>query len=47
MHGEELVGKVHDGGGETCCNLEEAAALLEQECLMLSMNPKYVIEYKL
>ena len=44
MHGEELVGKVHDGGGETCCNLEEAAALLEQECMRLTMMAKYVID---
>ena len=34
MHGEELVGQVHARGGETRRDLEEAAALLEQECLM-------------
>ena len=46
MHGEELVGQVHDGGGEAGGSLEETAALLEPQCLMLSVKQKYVIEYK-
>ena len=44
VHGEELVGKVHPRGEETCCSLEKAAALLEQECMRLTMMAKYVID---
>ena len=44
VHGEELVGQVHPRGEETCCSLEKAAALLEQECMRLTMMAKYVID---
>ena len=41
VHGEELVGQVHDGGGEARGSLEETAALLEPECLILNVKPKF------
>jgi len=50
VHGAELVGEVHPGGEETGRNLEETAALLESECMRISMVEKYVnyvIKYKL
>ena len=44
------ISKVHKGGEETRGNLEETAALLESECMRISMVAKYVnyvIKYKL
>ena len=38
MHGEELVGQVHDGGGEASGSLEETAALLEPDCLIFTFQ---------
>ena len=38
--------KVHNGGKETHRNLEETTALLEPECLRISVVGKYVMQYK-
>ena len=49
-NGNICILKVHNGGKEARRNLEETAALLESECMRISMVAKYVnyvIKYKL
>ena len=38
--------EVHNGGEETRGNLEETAALLESECMRISVVGNYVMQYK-
>ena len=45
-NGNICILKVHNGGEETRRNLEETAALLESECLRISVVGNYVMQYK-
>ena len=45
-NGNICILKVHNGGKEARRNLEETAALLEPECMRISVVGKYVMQYK-